>query len=402
MLFRKQIKESAGTEMTAEELLDSMIDDYTGLKQKEIVDVRRGLMSREAFMRSAEAHILKTYGSRSAEKSRKEALEEFEQYVFGYYRLQELLDDEKISDIRIVNAQCIRCKRLGKRETSAVRFQSEEEYRRFIDFVAAKNQINTSNVNAIQTFTDNKSHPDYILRFTLSMPLINGVDTPYLHIRKFPRDFPDMEKLVKWGVLSRKQANYLVKRAREGSLFICGKSGAGKSILLNALKEEAVPEDSACLVIQENDELTAKNHPEMIFMHPLVNRGESKVTYSMDEISTAALLMDFDYFIIGEVKGAEAFDLLNASFTGHICLSTGHGESAEKALDKVAVNAQKKNEKLSKAELLQMLASFKTVVFMKDFQVTEISETVGWMEKEQKIQYRRVLGSGEGGEGDCC
>ena len=395
MLFKKSQEEKISAEMTEKELLDNMIDDYTGLKQKEIADVRRSLVPKETFMENAAEHMQKTYGNRSSEYTRRQALEEFEQYVFGYYKLQGLLDDAEISDIRIVKAECIRCKRLGKRETSSVRFGTKDEYKRFIDFVAAKNQVNISNINAIQTFTDNKSHPDYILRFTLSMPIINSVDHPYLHIRKFPKDFPDLRQLETMGMLASWQAEYLVKRARQGSMFICGKSGAGKSMLLNALKEEAVTEEHSCLVIQENEEITTKHHPEMVFMHPLVNRGESKVVYTLDEISTAALLMDFDYFIIGEVKGPEAFDLLNASFTGHICLSTCHGEDSRKALDKVAVNAQKKNEKLSKAELLQMLASFQTVVYMKDFRVEEITEVAGWDEERKKIIYRKVEGDGK-------
>lgn len=390
MLFKKGTKEQISEKMTVKELLDDMIDDYTGPKQKEIVDVRRGIVPKDVFMDNAAAHMLKTYGNKSTETDRKQALGEFEQYVFGYYKLQGLLDDTDISDIRIVNAGCVRCKRLGKRETSNIKFGSKEEYKRFIDFVAAKNQINISNVNAIQTFTDNKSHPDYILRFTLSMPILNSVDNAYLHIRKFPRNFPDTKQLVSMGVLSSAQAEYLVNRAKKGSMFICGKSGAGKSILLNAIKEEAITQDRSCLVIQENEEITTKNHPEMIFMHPLVNRGESKVVYTLDELSTAALLMDFDYFIIGEIKGPEAFDMLNASFTGHICLSTCHGESSQKALDKVAVNAQKKNEKLSKTELMQMLASFQTVVYMKDFRVAEISEIAGWQEDQQRIIYRKA------------
>lgn len=395
MFFERKKPDEPVTQMSVQELLDAMIDDYTGLKQREIAQVRRNLLTKEAFIQNAQCHMKKTYETRASPEIQEKVLTEFEQYIFGYYKLQGLIDDKEVSDIRVVNAGCIRCKRLGRRETTDVRFQSAEEYKRFVDFVAAKNQINISNVNAIQTFTDNRSHPDYILRFTLSMPLLNGVDHAYIHIRKFPRNFPDMKQLVKMGVLTKQQAAYLVERAESGSLLICGKSGAGKSILLNALKEEAVKEEKSCLVIQENDELSTKGHPEMIFMHPVVNRGESKVVYTLDELSTAALLMDFDYFIIGEVKGAEALDLLNASFTGHICLSTCHGENTETALDKVAVNAQKKNQQLSKPELLQMLASFRTVVFMKDFKVTEISEVVGWQEEQQKIKYRKIGGGGE-------
>ena len=376
--------------LTADELLANMVEDYTGIRQKDIADVRRGIITQNAFLKSAEKYLRETYGKKAAEEELRKTLEMFEQYIFGYYKLQKLLDDKEISDIRMVSPGCIRCKRLGERETTDIVFD-KDEYNRFIEFVASKNQINTSNVNAIQTFTDAKSHPDYHLRFTLAMPILNSVENAYLHIRKFPRDFPEMEELVKMGILSQKTADYLVERAKSGSVFICGKSGAGKSYLLNALKEKAISPKYSCLVIQENDELTTKSHPEMMFMHPLINRGESKVEYTLDDISTAALLMDFDYFIIGETKGEEALDLLNASFTGHICYSTGHGESSQTALDKVVVNAMKKNNKLSKSEILKMLLSFRTIVFMENFKVAEISEAEGWLEEEQRIRYRRVI-----------
>lgn len=388
---RKTAAEENTVLLSAGELLADMIEDYTGPKQKEIVDVRRGLLSRQAFLNRVQEHLEKTYSGKSSREVQEEVLAEFEKYIFGYYRLQELLDDPDISDIRVVSEECVRYKKKGRRYTSETRFGSAEEYSRFVEFAAARNQVNISSLNAIQTFTDDKTHPDFILRFTVCMPLVNSSDTPYVHIRKIARNFPDMEELEKQGVFSEETKKYLIKRAREGSLFICGKSGAGKTILLNALKEAAIEPDKSCVVIQENGELTTKGHPEMVCMHPVVNRGESKITYTLDDISTAALLMDFDYFLIGEVKGAEALDLLNASYTGHICMATGHGESAEKALNKVMVNAKRKSD-LPAGTLLQMLATFRTVVFMENFKVTEISEVTGWSEERQQIEYRKIMG----------
>lgn len=374
---------------TSQELLTGMIEDYTGLKQKEIVDVRRGMLTRDAFLAHAREHLEKTYEGKAANQVIDETLREFEKYIFGYYRLQELLDDPEVSDIRIVREDCIRLKKQGKRLTSAIQFDSQEEYNHFVELATTKNQVNISNLNAIQTFTDDQTHPDFILRFTIVMPLLNSKNTPDVHIRKIAKNFPELDALERMGVVSAHMKEYLIERARTGSIFICGKSGSGKTILLNALKEAAVAPDKSCIVIQENGELTTKNHPEMLFLHPVVNRGESKITYSLDEISTAALLMDFDYFIIGEVKGAEALDLLNASYTGHICMATGHGESAEKALNKVMVNAKKKSD-LPAEVLLQMLSTFQTIVFMKDFKVTEVSEVTGWSQETQQIQYQSI------------
>lgn len=383
--------------LSVQELLDNLIEDYSGLMQKEVMNVRRNLVTREAFLGSAAQYLGQTYGNRSMQCAREQAIREFEQYIFGYYRLQGLLDDKEISDIRIVAWDNIRFKKKGHRYTSGVRFRSGEEYGRFVEFVAAKNQVNLSSLNAIQTFVDDITHPAFILRFTISTALVDSSRAPYIHIRKISRNFPEMKQLQEEKVFPAQVGELLVRRARQGSLFICGQSGAGKTILLNALKEEAILPDRSCGVIQQNGELTTKRHPEMLFFHTVENRGEGRITYSLEELSTAALLMDFDYIIVGETKGAEALDLLNASYTGHLCMATGHGASAEEALDKVMVNAKKKSD-LPGEVLLRMLMSFRTIVFMEDYKVVQVSEVAGWSEEKKRIEYRRLYDASMEGE----
>ena len=166
----------------------------------------------------------------------------FEQYIFGYSRISPLIDDEEISDIRIISFDNIRVKRKGKRMDAGICFQSEKEYRQFVDFVATKNQVNLSNLNAIQRFTDTDSHQDFILRFTISMPLVNTYSEPYLCIRKVPRNFPQIRDLVDCGMMSRDLAELLIQRFRTGSTLICGGNSSGKTSILNALKE-TLPDD---------------------------------------------------------------------------------------------------------------------------------------------------------------
>lgn len=85
------------------------------------------------------------------------------------------------------------------------------KYRQFIDYVATRNQVNISNLNAIQRFTDTESHPDFIFRFTLSMPIVNTYSEPYLCIRKVPKSFPMMTELVEKEMLDRNTAELLVQ-----------------------------------------------------------------------------------------------------------------------------------------------------------------------------------------------
>ena len=349
--------------------------------------MKKGLMSKEAFLKDAGEHI-RTYYHRSGRED-EELLKEFEQYIFGYSRLSELIDDRTVSDIRVLGYDNIRVKRRGKRTQAGITFQTPREYRQFIDYIATKNQVNISNLNAIQRFTDNESHPDFILRFTLSMPLINTSNEPYLCIRKVPKFFPQMKDLIEQGMMTRETAELLVRRFRESSTLICGGNSSGKTTLLNALKE-TLPDDCAVLVAQQAEELTTRSHPDMMFLHSLPGTGEQQVSYDLENISIAGLTMDVDFFIVGEVKGAEAVYLLNAAYTGQICAATIHAPSADKATDKLVDYCLGKS-RYSRDELMKMLDCFKTLVFMERYKVKEIFECTGWDAGSRSLICKRIL-----------
>lgn len=370
-----------------EEGLKIIVEDYVSQKQARLLALKKGNITRSEFMQEAEEHIKKYIPLK--EESRKELLDRFEEYVFGYSRLSVLIDDPDISDIRVVSHDCIRIKKKGRRMQCGIEFRDEREYRQFVDYVAMKNQANISNLNAIQRFTDSDSHPDFILRFTISMPLVNAYTQPYLCIRKVPKKFPLVGELVNEGMMGREVAELLVERFRDGSMLICGGNSSGKTTLLNALKE-TLPNDVAILVAQQADELTTRFHPDTMFMHSLPGNSESQVSYDLKNISIAGLTMDVDYFIIGEVKGDEALYLINAACTGQICAATIHSTSAERAVDKLVDYAMYES-RYGRNELMRMMDCFKTIVFMKDFRVNEIYFSRGWNEEKKEIEYDRVV-----------
>lgn len=364
------------------------MNDYTTQKQQTLMQMKKGQISKEAFLTEAAGHIATYY---PMEKEREESLlKEFERYIFGYSRLSELIDDRTVSDIRVVSYDNIRIKRKGKRMASGVAFSSPREYRQFIDYIATRNQVNISNLNAIQRFTDNESHPDFILRFTLSMPLVNTYSEPYLCIRKVPRFFPQMKDLIEQGMLERDTAELLIRRFREGSTLICGGNSSGKTTLLNALKE-TLPDDCAVLVAQQADELTTRYHPDMMFLHSLPGTGEQQVSYDLEHISIAGLTMDVDFFIIGEVKGAEALYLLNAAYTGQLCAATIHAPSADRAPNKL-VDYCMYESRYSRNELMRMMDCFQTLVYMEHYRVKEIYECQGFCEEQMNLTYQKIYG----------
>ena len=370
-----------------EEGLKNLVGDYINQKQTQLLALRKGSISHEEFMAEVKEHIKQKM--RLPPRQQEQLLSRFEEYVFGYSRLSVLIDDPDISDIRVIRHDLVRVKKRGKRMPCGVAFEDEKEYRQFVDYVAMKNQANISNLNAIQRFTDAESNPDFILRFTVSMPLVNAQNSPYLCIRKVPKRFPLMAELVDAGMMNRETAELLIERFRSGSMLICGGNSSGKTTILNALKE-TLPDDVAILVAQQADELTTRFHPDTMFMHSLPGNSESQANYDLKNISIAGLTMDVDYFIIGEVKGAEALYLLNAACTGQICSATIHSTSADRATDKLVDYAMYESS-YGRNELMRMMDCFKTVVFMKDYKVKEIYYCSGWNEERRQLEYDKVL-----------
>lgn len=367
-------------------LLDRLINDYSTRKQPSLIQMKKGLISREGFLEEVRQYVQAAYGTERQQAQELTGL--FEQYIFGYSRISPLIDDREISDIRIVSHDNIRIKRRGQRMDAGISFLSEKEYRQFVDYVATKNQVNISNLNAIQRFTDADSHPDFILRFTVSMPLVNTYNEPYLCIRKVPRDFPEMQELIRRDMLDRELAELLIRRFRSGSTLICGGNSSGKTTLLNALKE-TLPDDVAILVTQQADELTTKRHPDMMFLHSPPGSGESQVSYDLKNISIAGLTMDVDFFIIGEVKGEEALYLLNAAYTGQLCAATLHAPSADKAVDKL-VDYAMYGSRYMRDELMKMMECFTTLVFMEKYKVRQVYRNRGWNQETKEMMYERL------------
>lgn len=380
--------------LETDKLLENLIADYTTKKQAALIQMKKGFISQETFIADAKKHIQEHYqtGDRMDE-----ILQAFKEYIFGYSRLSPLIDDTTVSDIRIVGYDNIRVKREGKRMDSGIAFRSEQEYRQFVDFVATKNQVSLSNLNAIQRFTDTDSHPDFILRFTITMPLVNTYSEPYLCIRKVPKNFPEMQELVKRNMLTKEVADLLVRRFRTGSTLVCGGNSSGKTTLLNALKE-TLPDGMAVLVTQQADELTTKYHPDMMFLHSLPGNGESQVNYDLENISIAGLTMDVDFFIIGEIKGAEAMYLLNAAYTGQLCAATIHAPDAARALTKL-VDYALYESKYNRGELMRMMDCFETVIYMRHYRVEQIYSVTGWDEASQELKYEPVYDRKKGEKG---
>lgn len=366
---------------------DSLMMIYTKDRYDLLFAVKQGDKTLDDFRTDVRDFCKQYY---EHEPNVEEIIEQLITNLFGYSVITQFINDPDITDIRILDWDKINIKKNGLRMSSNISFESKDHYKRFIESVITRNQINASTINAITRFTDNTTSKDFILRFTLITSFLTSDKQYKLLIRKVPINFYTMDDLVERHMMKPEMKDYLISRWKEGSILICGANSSGKTTLLNALKEE-IPQSSSVLVIQQAEELTSKNHPDMIFLHSVEGRGESEAKYDLKDLSVAGLTMDIEYFIIGEIKGAEANYMLNTAYTGHTCAATIHAGSSRTGIDKLIDYALWEGS-YRKPELLQMMAEcFKTVIFMKDFKVTEISEVTGIRdgEIEYKTTYNR-------------
>ena len=368
-------------------IFDEIIDYFTRVEKKTINLVNREIVDRKVLEQMVVDYLKKRHVPKELVS---EILQMFEAYVFGYHILEPLLYDESISDIRALDYGNVRIKRYGERMDGDVSFKDANDFSRFVDYVAIKNKVNLSDISALQSFTDKTTNPKFILRFNISSEYVNSVPNSYLQIRKISKEKKGMDYLIKVKMMDEATAKYLIEKAgtARGILFT-GKGASGKTTLMNELLEY-VPHNRSALVIQDNEELFTKGHPEMQFQHTVENKGEGKINYTLQDLAKNGLVLDLDYFIIGEIKGGEALYFLNAAYTGHQCWASVHGISSTEAIDKLA-DYVKYESNYTKEDILRMLRTMEVVVFMDEFKVKEISEVIGFDEETKRLVYRRVL-----------
>jgi pilus assembly protein CpaF len=314
--------------------------------------------------------------------------------LFGLGPLEPLLKDPTISDILVNSHDTIYIERRGRIEATNVRFKDDEHLMRVIERIVSSvgRRIDESSPMVDARLQDGS-------RVNAIIPPLS-IDGPVLSIRRFGADPLRMAALIENKALTKDIADMLqmVVNARL-NILISGGTGAGKTTLLNALSAY-IPENERIVTIEDSAELQLQQ-PHVVRLETRPPNIEGKGEVTQRDLVRNALRMRPDRIVIGEVRGGEAIDMLQAMNTGHDgSLTTIHANTPRDALARLETMIQMTGMRLSDRAMRQQVASALNLVVQVarlsdgSRRVTSISEITG-MEGEtitmQEIfQYERT------------
>ena len=250
--------------------------------------------------------------------------------IRGLDILEELLEQEDISEIMINGPHAVFLEKGGRLIQSEKTFESKEKLEDVIQQIAAgANRV----VNEANPILDARLKDGSRVNVILFPVALNG---PVVTVRKFSKEPFTMEKLVELGMLTVEAAEFLgsLVRARY-NLFISGGTGSGKTTFLNALAG-FIPSEERLVTIEDAAELKISGIENLVRLEVRNRTDEGCREISIRDLIRAALRARPDRIIVGEVRGVETIDMLQAMNTGHDgSLSTGHGNSTSDMLNRL-------------------------------------------------------------------
>ena len=243
--------------------------------------------------------------------------------------LQHLVDDPTITEIMVNGTDNIFIEKNGVIMESDCRFESRQRLEDVVQqIVSSCNRVVNESSPIVDARLDNGSRVNIVL----SPVALNG---PIVTIRRFPEKPITMRRLIELGSISEYLKYYIEVLIKAGyNIFISGGTGSGKTTFLNALSD-FIPKDQRLISIEDNAELQILGVPNLVRMEARNANVEGCKPITIRDLIKSSLRMRPDWIVVGEVRGDECVDMLQAMNTGHMAMSTGHANSAEDMLSRI-------------------------------------------------------------------
>ncbi|PDT49034.1 MULTISPECIES: CpaF family protein [Sinorhizobium] len=320
--------------------------------------------------------------------------------MLGLGPIEPLLADETVADILINGHKSVYVERRGQLESTAVRFKDEDHLLRVINkIVSAVGRRVDESTPMVDARLKDGSRVNVAIR-----PI--SVDGPLVSIRKFTRKPLTLERLVEYGAMAD-QMRILLSAAVKGrvSMIISGGTGSGKTTLLNALSSQ-ISEKERLITIEDAAELQLQQpHVGRMETRPPTLDGRNEIRQR--ELLKNALRMRPDRIIVGEVRGEEAFDMLQAMNTGHEgSMTTIHANTPRDAVSRLEQMVGMAGMPMSQLSVRSQIASAITIIVQvqrlsdgsrKVVSVSEITGMEGEVVQMQEIMRFKKTGTDENG-----
>ena len=352
------------------DIILSEIDLSRELSDEEICDLIGSVVSREARDRPM------TIKDRA----------ELERTIFNSLRkldvLQELVDDRDVTEIMVNGPNDIFYEKAGRIQRFNGHFSSEEKLEDVIQQIVGRhNRV----VNQASPIVDTRLSDGSRVNIVLNPISIGG---SAVSIRKFPEHPMSMERLVEIEALSPEGARLLqILTQAKYNIFISGGTGSGKTTFLNALSQY-IPDDERIITIEDSAELQLLGAKNIVRLETRNANTDGVTPITIRDLIRTALRMRPDRIIVGECRGAEALDMLQAMNTGHDgSLSTGHANSPHDIISRIETMVLQGQDFPLNAIRQQIASGIDIIVQLgrlrdKSRRVLEISEVDGFMDGE--------------------
>ena len=271
----------------------------------------------------------------------------------GFGPLDAILRDDSVTEIMVNGPQHIFIERKGEILPLDRSFESEEA---LLQVIRRITRLGGREVNQSSPIVDTRLPDGSRVNVVLKPIALNG---HILTIRKFSSEPMTMERLIRYGSLTPEIASFLERLVKARyNIFISGGTGSGKTTFLNALSNY-IPRSERVITIEDSAELTIEGVENLVTLETRnATASAENAAITIRDLIRASLRMRPDRIIVGEVRGGEALDMLQAMNTGHDgSLSTGHANSAEDMLSRLETMVLQGSEALPLAAIRQQISS---------------------------------------------
>lgn len=303
--------------------------------------------------------------------------------IRGYGLLDAIMSDDSITEVMINGADNIFIEKAGKLQRLNDKFESQKKLEDIIQRIVSTTgrEVNQANPIVDTRLLDGS-------RVNIVLPPI-ALCGPTVTIRKFSKTPMTIEKLIEYKSITKEIAEKLELLVRaKYNIFICGGTGSGKTTFLNALSNY-IPSDERVITIEDSAELQIVGVDNLVSLETRNKNSSGAGEITIRDLIKSALRMRPERIVVGEVRGGEALDMLQAMNTGHDgSLSTGHANSTKDMLSRLETMVLQGAEGLPLEAIRQQIASAIDIIIHlsrlrdKSRKTMEITEVVGYENKE--------------------